>query len=276
MAIKIGHSSKDENGRITGGRAGDQTGKEVCIHSWYNGGWDFVARFKDRAKAEKAAKACEDACNNPNVGYDQGGRNSLRAEAKKVGYFLNLIKTPCESDCSAFMGVCVEAAGIMLPDGNGPTTRTLRRVLEATGEFEILAESKYLTSDKYLLRGDILCKENSHTVMALDNGSMAEAEMVVPTAPKTDTVTIYYSVRLPLLKRGSKGPAVENLQRLLIGHGHNLGSFGPNGDGVDGDFGTATEDALKAFQRTHNDAEGKQLEDDGECGGKTWAPLITA
>ena len=275
MAIKIGHASNGENGNARGGTAGDQTGKEVCTRNWYNGGWQFVARAKDKTKSEKMAAACEHGCNNPAIGYDQNGRNTLRAEAKKVGYNLNLIEKPCECDCSSFMGVCVEAAGIMLPDGNGPTTRTLRRVLEATGEFEILAESKYLTSDKYLLRGDILCKENSHTVMALDNGSMAEAETVVPTAPKTDTVTIYYSVRLPLLKRGSKGPAVENLQRLLIGHGHNLGSFGPNGDGVDGDFGTATEDALKEFQRSHVDAEGKQLEDDGECGGKTWAPLIT-
>ena len=146
MAIKIGHSSKDENGRITGGRAGDQTGKEVCIRSWYNGSWDFVARFKDKAKAKKAAQACGDACNNPNVGYDQGGRNSLRTEAKKVDYQLGKIETPCESDCSSFMGVCVEAAGIKLPSGNGPTTGTLRRVLEQTGEFGILTAEKYTST----------------------------------------------------------------------------------------------------------------------------------
>lgn len=272
MAIKIGHSSKDERGRFSGGVAGDQTGKEVCIRIWYNGEWDFVARFKDRTKAARAAAACEHACNNPNVGYDQGGRNTLRAEAKKAGYFLNLIKTPCESDCSAFMGVCVEAAGIPLPEGNGPTTGTLRQVLEATGEFEILTDEKYLTTDAHLQLADILCNEGSHTVMALENG--AKFGTAAP-AVKLEEPTIYYSVRLPLLKRGDKGPAVENLQRLLVGHGHDLGNYGPEGNGVDGDFGQATEDALKEFQRAHVDAEGKQLEDDGKCGGKTWAPLIT-
>lgn len=272
MAVKIGHSSKDENGRFIGGVAGDQTGKEVCTRSWYNGDWDFVARPKDRSKAKKMAAACKDGCKNPFVGYDQGQRNSLRTEAKKVGYNLSMVATPCESDCSAFMGVCVEAAGIQLPEGNGPTTGTLRQVLEATGEFEILTEPLYLTTDAYLQEGDVLCKEGNHTVMALENGPKAGTEAAVP---KSDTVTVYYSVRLPLLKRGDKGPAVENLQRLLVGHGYDLGGYGPEGNGVDGDFGQATEDALKKFQRSHVDAEGKRLEDDGKCGGKTWAPLIT-
>lgn len=262
MAIKIGHSSKDENGRITGGEAGDQTGKEVCVRSWYNGRWDFVARFKDRTKAKKAAKACEHACNNPNAGYDQGSRNTLRAEAKKVGYDLAKIETPCESDCSAFMGVCVEAAGIMLPDGNGPTTRNLRQILEATGEFEILTAEKYLTSDKYLLEADILCKEGSHTVMALEDGSGASVS-------NSGTATMYYNVRLPLLKKGSECAAVETLQRLLKARGYNLGKFGPNKDGVDGEFGEATENALEAFQ------EDMDLEVDGKCGSKSWTALIT-
>lgn len=265
MAIKIGHSSKDENGRYSGGAAGDQTGKEVCIRNWYNGGWTFVARFKDRSKAARAAAACEKACKNPNVGYDQGGRNSLRAEARKVGYFLELITTPCESDCSSFMGVCVEAAGIALPEGNGPTTRNLRKILEATGEFEILTSEKYLTSDKYLMEADILCKEGSHTVMALEDGAMAGKGDV----SELGTATMYYNVRLPLLKRGSEGSAVEALQILLKGRGYALGSYGPNKDGIDGEFGGATENALEAFQ------EDMKLEVDGKCGAKTWTALIT-
>lgn len=265
MAIKIGHSSIDENGKASGGKAGDQTGKEVCTRSWYNGAWGFVARPKKKETAEKMAAACEAGCNNPNIGYDQGGRNSLRAEAKKAGYDLSGITVPCECDCSAFMGVCVEAAGIKLPEGNGPTTATLRKVLEATGEFEILAEEKYLTSDKHLRRGDILCKANSHTVMALEDGSKAgEGTAAVKEKP----ATIYYSVRLPLLVRGSEGEAVENLQRLLVAHGYDLGKYGPKGDGVDGEFGNDTEIALKSFQTDNN------LEADGKCGPKTWAKLL--
>lgn len=265
MAIKIGHSSKDENGRISGGRAGDQTGKEVCTRNWYNGGWGFVARFKDRQKAEKAAAACEAACNNANIGYDQGGRNTLRAEAAKVGYQLGKISAPCESDCSSFMGVCVEAAGIALPAGNGPTTATLRKVLAATGAFEILTAEKYLTTDKYLRPGDILCHEGSHTVMALESGEYANTDAV----PRLGPVTTYCNARLPLLLRGSEGAAVEALQILLKGRGYSLGNFGPRRDGVDGDFGEATENALEAFQEDVN------IKVDGKCGSQTWVALIT-
>ena len=36
MSVMIGHASIDENGRITGGAAGDQSGTEVCKRTWYN------------------------------------------------------------------------------------------------------------------------------------------------------------------------------------------------------------------------------------------------
>ena len=46
MAVKIGHASIDENKKIKGGAAGDQTGGEVCIRKWYNKPWEFVLRPK--------------------------------------------------------------------------------------------------------------------------------------------------------------------------------------------------------------------------------------
>lgn len=259
MAVRIGHASIDERGKAIGGSAGDQTGKEVKVSNWYNGGWQFVARAKSEAVAEKMAAACEHGCGNPHIGYDRGGRNTLRAEAKKVGYSLDLIKTPCETDCSAFMGVCVEAAGIELPEGNGPTTRNLRKILEDTAEFEILTDSKYLTSDKHLLRGDILCKESSHTVMALSDGAAAQR---VTSAPEKEA-SVTYSVTLPLLKKGSTGDCVKALQILLIGMDYGCGKWG-----ADGDFGEATEDAVKKFQKDMG------LEVDGKVGGQTWAALL--
>lgn len=265
MGVKIGHASKDENGKASGGRAGDQNGKEVCIINWYDGKWDFVARPKRKEVAEAAAKACEDACLNPCVGYDQGSRNTLRDEARKVDFQLAKIDTPCESDCSSFMGVCVEAAGVKIPTGNGPTTRTLRRVLEATGEFEILTAEKYLTQDKYLRRSDILCREGYHTVMALGDGANADKQDVT----QLGTATTYCSVRLPVLVQGSTGVAVEAMQQLLKARGYGLGKYGPMKDGIDGDFGSATENALECFQ------EDMDLERDGKCGVKSWTALIT-
>jgi len=77
MSIKIGHASIDENGSARGGTAGDQTGKELCTRSWYTKGWNVLLRPKRAELAEKSAAACEAACANSNIGYDQGGRNTL-------------------------------------------------------------------------------------------------------------------------------------------------------------------------------------------------------
>ena len=173
MSIKIGHSSIDENNKISGGTAGDQTEKEVCIRSWYSKPWQFMLRCKDSNKAELMAIACEKGCENKNLGYDQGNRNSLNTQAKKVNYDLSKITTPCECDCSSFMTVCAQSAGINIPYNgtNAPTTSTMKSAFLSTGMFEVLTDSKYLTSDAYLKRGDILVKAGSHTVMALENGS---------------------------------------------------------------------------------------------------------
>jgi hypothetical protein len=48
-----------------------------------------------------------------------------------------------------------------------------------------------------------------------------------------------------LLQKGSTGAEVVELQRILKDEmGYDLGTFGADGDGIDGDFGTMTENAL--------------------------------
>lgn len=182
MSILIGHSSIDENGKARGGQAGDQNGKEVCTRGWYKASWDVLLRCKDSAMAEKMAIACEKACANNNIGYDQNQRNSLNTEAKKVGYDLSKVAVKCESDCSSLMCICAIAAGIpesaLYQGGNMRTTRNMRSAFKATGKFEVLTDSKYLTSDAYLKRGDILVNEGSHTIMALGNGAKVPKEPV--------------------------------------------------------------------------------------------------
>lgn len=187
MAIQIGHSSVDENGRYNSGTAGDQTGKEVCVRNWYNNGWSVLLRAKDSAVAEKIAKACEDGCANNKIGYDQYQRNTLRARAKEVNWDLSKITTACECDCASFVTVCAEAAGINMDStytsGNAPVTSTMRSKFKATGAFDVLTDSKYLTGTSYLQRGDILVKETAHTVIVLGTGANAGTE----TTPTTGT-----------------------------------------------------------------------------------------
>lgn len=67
------------------------------------------------------------------------------------------------------------------------------------------------------------------------------------------------------IRKGDRGPAVEDVQRRLIALGAELGPTG-----VDGVFLGATYTAVRAFQRDH------RLDEDGEVGPQTWAALVDA
>ena len=72
-------------------------------------------------------------------------------------------------------------------------------------------------------------------------------------------------VKKPTVRKGNRNAYVKELQTDLTKLGYNLGICG-----IDGDFGTATEKAVKEFQRDHG------LTQDGICGPKTWAALEEA
>lgn len=173
----ISNSGHDENGKYSGGKAGDQTGKEWAIIEWYNRPWKCVIRHPNAKVREKIASLSEKAANNDNIGYDQGQRVSYWNELAKVKYNPASIKTKCEADCSSGVMANVKAAGYLLNNAklkevSITSTHYMREMLRKAG-FEILTESKYLTSDKYLLRGDILLNDGHHTATNLTNGSKA-------------------------------------------------------------------------------------------------------
>ena len=170
--IKIGQASRDERGRYSGGAAGDQDGREVLIREWYNRPWNKVLRAKNPSIAEKIAAAVEKACKNDYIGYDQNQRTTLYSLCKANGWKIEDVKTVCETDCSALVSVCVNAAGIRV-SGDIYTGNEAAALLR-TGEFELLTAPKYLLSDEYLKRGDILLYEFHHTAIALQDGKKAE------------------------------------------------------------------------------------------------------
>ena len=175
--MRIGHASRGSGGRINDPIKGDNDGKEVCFSTFNNKrGWNFVLRAKDKNVAERMALACEAGCMNDSIGYCQARRNSLRTQAKLCGMNLGLIKNDCDCDCSSFMSVCAECAGVPIPytNNNAPTTSTMRTVFMNTGYFDLLTDKEYLTDDKYLRRGDILVKVGEHTIMILDDGVCAD------------------------------------------------------------------------------------------------------
>lgn len=249
MAVKVGSARIDENGNSHGGRAGNQSGKEVSTQTWYKHkkGWR-VLRCRNANKAEKIACAMQAACDNANIGYDQYQRLSLYNFAKRVNFDPSEIKTPCETDCSALVRVCLAYAGIMVENFR---TSNEASVLLHSGEFDELKESRYTDQSTYLRRGDILVtRTQGHTVVVLTNGSKAEE----PTGEESSR---------SILKRGMKGADVRTLQHLLIERGYALPKYG-----ADGTYGAETERAVRRFQTDHG------LECDGKYGPLTRAALI--
>ena len=84
-----------------------------------------------------------------------------------------------------------------------------------------------------------------------------------PATTTTTTKTEVCTVEVSVLKKGAKGDQVKAMQLLLIGNGCSCGS-----KGADGDFGSNTDKALRAYQKKVG------LSVDGSCGPKTWAKLL--
>lgn len=289
MAIKIAHASISENGSVKNGVAGDQTGKEVCIRTWYNKPWQYVIRFKDSNMREKVAVAMERACNNNNIGYDQNQRNTLLTKARSVGYDPSKVTSKCETDCSALVTLACIYAGILesslFISGNSATTTTLRSRLVKTGKVEVFNSSKYIASDNYLLRGDILLREGSHVAVAIENGSKA----VVASTPTTSTTTSSTYTKTQFIKdiqsaigvmsdgivgsktlgalitvsksKNNKHKVVKPLQKYLNVIGYDCGT-------ADGIFGNNTHKAVISFQTKY------KLSADGIVGKNTWKKLF--
>lgn len=86
------------------------------------------------------------------------------------------------------------------------------------------------------------------------SGSPADADRMLDRAIRELLNGELPPVGQPVLRKGDSGPAVAEVQRLL-------------GITVDGDYGPATEAAVRAFQQSRG------LEADGTCGPATWAAL---
>ena len=113
-------------------------------------------------------------------------------------------------------------------------------VIEAMGTINGVTTSK-VTAGKWTHWGELAGIDYVNT----GNSELYESETVKQT-----------------LRKGSKGDAVRELQTMLLKLGYDLGPCG-----IDGDFGKATEAAVRSFQSDH------RLAVDGVVGKNTWAEL---
>ncbi len=184
MISNCGH---DENKKYSGGKAGDQTGTEWQVVNWYNRPWKCVLRHPDAEVRKLIAQMAKAAAVNNMVGYDQSQRGTFWTNLKDSNYDPAQITVKCEADCSSGVAAIVKAAGYRLNNqklknvSTSCYTGNLRASLKAAG-FNVLTESKYLTSDAYLLEGDIILNDGAHVATNLTNGAKTSSAAAAQTA----------------------------------------------------------------------------------------------
>ena len=222
--VKIAHASINENGKISGGAPGDQTGREVCIRSWYSKPWNYVIRFKDPVKRKKVAECMIMAAHNPRIGYDQPRRNTLLDYARNVGYDPYKVTALCSTDCSALVTLVCIYAGIpesaLVKGGNSATTRTLRKRLQATGEVVVYSSPDYTMKTDKLLTGDILLSEGHHVAGVVESDNKESSTQQDLTKVAQDVIRGRYGNggqrRLALMAAGYDPAEVQaEVNRLL-------------------------------------------------------------
>ena len=250
MAYVIGSARIDEHGKITGGSAGDQTGKEVSTQAMYthSKGW-YVLRPKSDAVANGMASTMKRACNNNNIGYDQGNRLGIISHGTG-----STVKTEC--DCSSLVRQCIkEASG---KDVGNFNTANEKAVLSDSGLFEPAVSYK---AGMKLYDGDVLVtKTKGHTAIVVDGeprkSSSSASEGFTggfPTLPSRG----YFKIGDGYQRLKNYDASIRKIQSFLKWYGCSIN--------VDGDYGPKTAECVKKFQKA------VKISIDGQYGSKTLA-----
>jgi hypothetical protein len=189
MSIIIGSARIDENGKVSGGKAGDQkqtssandTKGEVSMQTMYkhSKGW-LVFRPKAVAVATQNAEEMKNACNNAHIGYDQGQRTSLwNYVIKKVIKSLAKVETDVEVDCSELIRTIIYI--VTGKDIGDITTANEADALKKSGLFEEPFE--YESQEKTpVYDGDVLVtKTKGHTAIVV-SGNPRTSESTTTTS----------------------------------------------------------------------------------------------
>lgn len=184
----------DENGNASGGKAGDQTGKEVMKQTYanYSKGWDGVLRLQQgkltKAEYQRALnRLMRCAClfaENDHIGYDQHERSSLWDTMNKRGWKMRYAPHigNCECDCSMLMGVVANCAlkpikaiqGTVPKDVYTGNMVEIFKELKGKSRWTWIESGINFTSGNGLKRGDILLNEGHHTALFLGSSNRGE------------------------------------------------------------------------------------------------------
>ena len=239
----IAQASIDENGKIAGGAAGNQTGAELNTRNIYssssNPWWSVIA--KDAGVLAEMNRQAKYAVQNPYIGYDQNQRNTILIQAAKVGWDLSKITTACECDCSSLLAtVTIRAVYRVLGTAAGDAVYSALYAggnLPATGNFKskVANCSAYFTTGSYSATPGYGLVRDGHAVIVVD--SLVTAGKLSSGASGSSLASSKYPCK------GWNGEEVKRVQQALISKGYSCGS-----SGVDGSFGPDTDSAVRKFQ----------------------------
>lgn len=299
MAKYIAHASIDERGKISGGQAGDQSGKEVCIRTWYSKPWNQFFHIANDAVRIQFGNNMIDMARNDNIGYDQNQRNTILTQAKKADFDFAKIKTKCEGDCSSVLTTALlgaiytvlgsaaykKALAILVVNGNCATTSTFKAraaKLKDIAAIQCYTSSTYTASTKKAVFGDIYNKSGSHIVCYVDDGKKATAGNKVLEFQKA---AIADGFSFPKYGAdGEWGTECESVAKTAIvkyrsENGKSVYKYrnltkivqrecGMPGSEIDGKCGTDTTNYIISYQNAHG------LTADGCVGLKTWKKIL--
>lgn len=183
----------DERGRITGGSPGDQTGNEVSIGVYDNYPWDCVLRYvgpKTKRVRNRLMKAAVRLAKGNRVGYNQDTRTTLYYQMQRLKWYLKRVGkiSKCNTDCSAFVAVCVNIALVPIklakPLPDYIWTGNMLSEITPLG-FKAISKGINFNTGKGLEPGDILLNVQNHTSIYLGTNSNGE---LYTTKPNTKPV----------------------------------------------------------------------------------------
>lgn len=195
--IYFGSARMGENGKITGGKAGDQkqsgsgldTIGEVSVQPMYSHKKIFrIIRPIDPSKAEQMAYEMVMVCNNPNYGYNQDDRYGIIKNGTR-----SKVKTNC--DCSSTVRAIVKSVYNIDPgDFNTSNEYATLMKMKLNGSLIFSDEGEYKSQELTpVYNGDILVtKTKGHTGIVCGGSPRSAYTSSVRTALDHNGATVYY------------------------------------------------------------------------------------
>ena len=189
---KIVHAAGNEYGKATGGKPGDQTGREICVANYYNASWGVVLRYKDQ-NAEAPAH-----------GTDEPWEEAVENE----DYYIVKYGDSLWSIAERFLG-------------NGSLYPLIKQLNSMT--------SDYIYPGMMLILHPASAEPEKPEKPT--EPTQPEVPTEEPAVPEEHTGGAgAYQIALQVLKKGDTGTVVRQAQRLLIASGVTLPTWGADGD----------------------------------------------